>query len=468
MFSKAIIIVAGARLALGFTPLETFYPPGLNDTSYISNSSIGTYGGVYQAPTREASTSAAYGTYDYCTMPHPRAQEYPLPGPVAKGTVKAKIVYLEYLQRHQRRTPYNILPGGENQAYNCDDFLPYLYGGASSGGPNPLPVYGKTYSDSSNPFLEGYVNGTCQFPQLTIGGFLDGVQHGEDLSAVYGDKLGLFPSSPDSGKVWFRSSESPLTQQSAGGVLRGVWPNYQGALPLHQQTSSVDTVNEGYSCSAISSTLSKIESTTEWSDHLSVTATLRSELATMLGASSSSWQDTFDHFSDNFQGRLCNGYALPCNVQNTSDCVSTAQADEVFRAGDWEWNYYWRANPYAQQYIQLVEGLFIGEILTHFQAVKNGKAGEMKYSHTFVHDGDIGPVLGALGINVLRWPAMGSNIAFEIWQTEDRNSTFYARVLYSGQPVETIHGTLDWLLLDDLIAILQPYVPTDIEALCDA
>lgn len=227
-------------------------------------------------------------------------------------------------------------------------------------------------------------------------------------------------------------------------------------------------MDEGYSCAATGSTLSAIESTDEWNDHLDVTATLRSDLGSLLGATSSAWQSTFDHFSDNFQGRLCNGYVLPCNVEKTADCVTMDQADEVFRAGDWEWNYYWRANPFAQKYITLVEGLFIGEIVSHFEAVRDGTAGDMKYSHTFVHDGDIGPVLGALGINVLRWPAMASNIAFEIWETEGASSTFNARVLYCGQPVETIHGTLDWLSLDDLIAILQPFVPTDILAMCSS
>jgi hypothetical protein len=53
---------------------------------------------------------------------------------------------------------------------------------------------------------------------------LDGYQHGKDIWAVYGAKLGLIPEFPDQKKVWFRSTESPLTQQSAGGVLRGIWP----------------------------------------------------------------------------------------------------------------------------------------------------------------------------------------------------------------------------------------------------
>ena len=115
MFSSTIAVVGAALpVALALTPLESFYPPNLNDTAYISDSSIGTYGGIYQAPTRNnENTGSPYGSYDYCTMPHPRTTEYELPEPVKNGSVRATLVYLEYLQRHQRRTPYNILPGGE-------------------------------------------------------------------------------------------------------------------------------------------------------------------------------------------------------------------------------------------------------------------------------------------------------------------------------------------------------------------
>jgi acid phosphatase len=92
---------------------QSFYPPALNDTAYIANSSIGTYGGIYRAPTNGPTEGTPYGIYDYCSMPHPRSQEYALPEPLGQGRVKGKLVYLEYLQRHQRRSPYNILPGGE-------------------------------------------------------------------------------------------------------------------------------------------------------------------------------------------------------------------------------------------------------------------------------------------------------------------------------------------------------------------
>ncbi|OQD89556.1 hypothetical protein PENANT_c002G01407 [Penicillium antarcticum] len=459
---RGLTLLSAVSPVLALTPADTFYPPNLNDTAYISNSTIGTYGGIYKAPTNGPTAGEPYGTYDYCFMPHPRSEEYTLPEAIGKGSGKGKLVYLEYLQRHQRRSPYNILPGGENQAYECDNVRPYLYGGPNSAsGIQPVPMYAQTYEDPSNPFTPG-VNGTCQYPQITIGGVQDGYQHGKDLWAVYGKKLGFIPKKPNN-RVWFRSSDSALTQASAGAVLRGVWPDYQGALPLHQMVTSVDTVNEGYSCPAVSSTLSSIKSTSQWTEHLTVTAELRSKLGSMLGATSSSWQSTFDHFSDNFQARLCNGYELPCSVSNSSACVTKEMAEEVFRAGDWEWNYYWRTNPDVVKYIQVVEGLFIGEIVARLQAVQDGNS-SLDYSHIFIHDGDIGPILGSLGIEALRWPAMASNIAFEVWETDEKS--LYARVLYSGQPVRSIHGVLDWVPLSGLISILEPYVPHDIVSLC--
>ncbi|KAA8568280.1 hypothetical protein EYC84_007316 [Monilinia fructicola] len=467
--------LAGSQAKITLTPLETLYPIGLNDTSYITNRSLGSYGGIYSALAKFTISNVTYGTYDYCSMPHPRVSEYKLPEPVANGNVKAKIVYLEYLQRHQRRTMYNVLPSGETTPFNCSDVLPYLYAGPrDSTSQQPVPVYSQTYTDPGNPFLSTYISGTCQYPQLTIGGLLDGQQHGRDLSEVFGatGKLSLFPTVPSREATYFRSSESPLTQQSAGSVLRGIWPNYRATVPLHQQATSIDTVNAGYSCSAISSLLAQIRSTSEWQAHLAATSTLRSTLGNMFSAGSSAWQGTMDHFADNFQARLCNGYSLPCSPINVSNCVTQEMAEEVFRTGDWEWNYYWRANPYAQRYIQLVEGLFIGEIVSRLESVVNGTVGEGKYSHTFIHDGDIGPIAGALGINALRWPGMGSNIAFEVWKvqnyTAETNDFYFARVLYSGQSMKSIYGDLDWILLQSLLGILRQFVPADIVALCNS
>jgi hypothetical protein len=47
-----------------------------------------------------------------------------------------------------------------------------------------------------------------------------------------------------------------------------------------------------------------------------------------------------------------------------------------------------------------------------------------------------------------------------------KKSSLYGRVLYCGQPVKTIYGTLDWVPLSQIIDILNPYVPTDLVSLC--
>lgn len=325
-----------------------------------------------------------------------------------------------------------------------------------------MQVYARTYTSPTNPFVSHYVNGSCQYPQITIGGLLDAYQHGQDLWSVYGDKLGFLPSEPDD-STWFRSTESPLTQATAGGVLRGLWPSYSGPVPLHQQAQYVDTTDRSFTCNYRTTVLSEITSSSEWKAQLKAAAPLLSDLS-WATQNSSDWTETFDHLCDNFQARLCNGYQLPCNVNDTSQCVSMQQANEAFRAGDWEWNYYWRASQNAKAYIHTTEGLFIGEILARFAAVQAG-SNTVKYEHDFVHDGDIGPIAGALGITALRWPGMGSNLAFELWQVD--GGDLYARVLYSGQSISTIHGTLDWVPLSKLVGILEPYVPKDAVALCN-
>ena len=134
--------------------------------------------------------------------------------------------------------------------------------------------------------------------------------------------------------------------------------------------------------------------------------------------------------------------------------------------GDWEWDFYWVAQPNKTLYITAVEGMFIGEILTHFEAATSGTL-DLKLSHTFAHDGDMGPVLGALGIQSLRWPAMGSNLAMELWQVSGESEEYFVRVLYCGAPLRTNTGDLSWIPYSQFKSTLSAYVPEDIVALCD-
>lgn len=302
----------------------------------------------------------------------------------------------------------------KDQEYHCDNIHVTTESSTANSSLASIPMYSETYTDLANPFASRSVSGTCQYPQLTLGGVLDGYRHGKDLWEVYGEQLKLLPSSPDTESVWFRASGSPLTHSSAGAVLRGIWPHHDGPLPLHQQASTIDTVDQGFPCPSRSQLLSDIQSTEEWNEHLVATQSLRDRLAVLFNANKTDWMSTFDHFADNFQARLCNGYRLPCSLSDPSACVTKDDVYAVFRGGDWEWNYWWRLNRNASRYIQLTEGLFLQEMIVRLKAIENGRLDRV-YTHNFLHDGDLGPILGALSIQQLRWPGMGSNIAFEVW-----------------------------------------------------
>ena len=76
-------------VAHGLAATDTFYPQ-LNDISWITDASLGVYGASYEAPAEEASPFPPHGSYDYCTMPHPRVEEYLLPTAVANGSLDPK------------------------------------------------------------------------------------------------------------------------------------------------------------------------------------------------------------------------------------------------------------------------------------------------------------------------------------------------------------------------------------------
>lgn len=109
MFSLFLAFLSSGTPSLA---RDSFYPP-LNHTTYITDTSLGPYGGIYAAPADKSSPPSADDVYNYCSMPHPRPETYALPPSVANNSVSARLVYVEYMQRHQRRTPYNIFPGGE-------------------------------------------------------------------------------------------------------------------------------------------------------------------------------------------------------------------------------------------------------------------------------------------------------------------------------------------------------------------
>ena len=158
---------------------------------------------------------------------------------------------------------------------------------------------------------------------------------------------------------------------------------------------------------------------------------------------------------------------LPCNdtLPTGERCVTQEEAEEVFRLGMWEYSHIYRDAPESLRASAAGMGVWLAEVAQHVRDVVNGR-GELRYVHNVAHDGSIARVLGALQIESMVWPGLGSEIVFEVYRwkdeqkdqqeeqhkdvegresgsgSEDANSGFYLRVLWGGRVFSSSDPTL--------------------------
>jgi acid phosphatase len=428
----------------------------------------------YTAERGFSGTDRASHIYNYCYMPHVAKETYMLPSAMLNNSVDAQLILVQVIQRHHKRTPYNLPPTQAlGDDWDCGDISLFGYGyyqhDRFSRKHRSVWTYQQTYSSHINPFSDR-VQGTCQFPQLTGGGLLDAQRHGRDLRNVYQSRLKLsMPSKRghiDAQPAFFRYSRAALTEATAAGVLAGLFDTVD-YVPLHAQNNLVDSMDGGYPCPAADRYEEAKRQTPAWQEHLDKTADLRARLEAVLSTDTSddaeAWRESFDHYADYFQGRQCHGLPLPCHPSNTSLCVTQADIDTVSSLGDWEWDFTWRAQPNAKQHIRAARGVLIAEMLDMLSRKAAGQT-KIRYAHLFGHDGELGPLLGSLGVPFLRWPGMGAEIVFELYKT--KADAHMVRVLYGGRPIRSSHGDLSWMPLDQFAAIWQTYIPEDAKKMC--
>ena len=108
---------------------------------------------------------------------------------------------------------------------------------------------------------------------------------------------------------------------------------------------------------------------------------------------------------DNLSAKQCHGKSLPCSVNATSNCVTQEEANEVYRLGNYEYDYYFRSQPNSTLYSALTYGAWVLELQGHLKDKMDGKS-DMVYVHNVAHDGSISPLLGILQISTMVWPGM--------------------------------------------------------------
>ncbi|CAK9781535.1 unnamed protein product [Cutaneotrichosporon oleaginosum] len=388
-----------------------------------------------------------YGMYNWCNMPHVRAQEYVVPGD------EYELVYVEAVQRHHKRTPYasNTL-FHEDASWDCPDTGPYAHARAATF--STAPVYWQGAGNPANPFekaVGGFVNSTCRFPSITTDGLEDARQHGADFGGVYADLLGFLPSGSERHAYAFRVTNNVITSATLSAFAVGLHP-CEAEYAAQIQPLAYDSLEPTFACPAAARLLSLIRAEPEWQAHLSASAALMRRIDAV--AHRREWQASYDPAYDNFSAKQCHARALPLPL-------SQADADTVYRLGQWEYAYTYRASRRSTAYAALKMGAWMRELSAHLRADDG-----VKYRHNFAHDGSVAALLGLLQAARPMWPGMGAELVFEVWRASGQEDR--VRVLWSGRALETDTplGTLDMVALRDLLAYLDDTIPADLVSAC--
>lgn len=519
--SSGMATTIASAVDLGwYAPAQTLIN---NLTHVVSGSTTGVYGFIYNS---SVTPDDEYGTYNWCNMPHVRKTEYVVPDEAYE------LVYVELMHRHHKRTPYaaNAFPT-ESYPWDCaaDEGLYYFarpFSDASSARPDAgrnasAQAYWRGTSDVAgftNPFAltaAGW-HGSCQFPQITAPGLDDSWQHGADLYGAYGDLLGFLPArdavvdDANGGQaawraaVRYRVTNNVITSEVAGMVAGGMWgpaaTTGAGAgtsVPLLVQPDGVDGLEPSYSCASAAARFANVTSPSAdaaWAAHLAAAAPLYAALDRLSGVSpdDEGFHASLDHYYDNLSARQCHGKPLPCRLVNsttgsgppllvndTSDCVTPAQADEAYRLGHWEYSHTYRgAGPAALAASAASLGVWVGELAAHLRAAVGNNMGAVRWFHNVAHDGSVSRLLGVLQADVMVWPGMGSEVVFELWRRKGDGgsergmsaSGHYVRVLFGGRVLDSSNpslGRLDMLPVETLLAYFDGLVGVNASLVVD-
>ena len=441
-----------------------WYGPAATPITNLSSvlNGNGTFNFIFN--TSQASISQ-YGTYNWCNMPHVRPEEYEIP------SSDYKLQYVEVIHRHHKRTPYasNAFPV-EPYPWDCPDAGLFYYGQPRPETPSSnhsVHTYWDVYASHTNPFFAGGFNGSCSFPQITKEGLDDSWQHGHDLAGVYGSLLGFLPATYSNTTTAFRVTNNVITSQVAGMLIDGMFGPQTSAdnIPLLIQPPTTDSLEPTYPCPAADDLAAKIRNTTvgsEWAEHLTRSAALFAKLDRISGVSPDDpdWHESFDHYFDNLSARLCHQNPLPCNSslpEGEQQCISQAQADAIFRAGEYEYAYTWRVNPLSLPAAAAGYGVWMAELAGNIHAAMEGTS-EVRYRHNIAHDGSVSPLLAILQVDEMVWPGMGAEVVFEIWVKEDKGSL---RVLWGGKVLKSSNpslGVMDMVPLETFLEYVDGLV----------
>lgn len=255
--------------------------------------------------------------------------------------------------------------------------------------------------------------------------------------------------------VKFRASPSARTAQVSSGLLKGMGHGQHASFEVETQPEAIDGIVPSYTCSYADDLRMQIEEEGEWKAHLKSKQRLFDEVNAVLGTGAESdWNSWIDHAFDFLSSRTCHGHPFPTNSTN-GKTVSPQLARDIFQEGDWEYNYIWNKSPRADEYVKYSIAVLVKELALAFKSVLHGRQGQEKTRFIVGHDGTMIRLLKTLAQSgTIRWPALGSEVVFEVWRSRKDHGKHhhFVRILVSAMRFEeTVRSTVSPLSVSSVL-----------------
>mmetsp|Transcript_25575 Transcript_25575/g.33295 ORF Transcript_25575/g.33295 Transcript_25575/m.33295 type:complete len:426 (+) Transcript_25575:98-1375(+) len=375
-----------------------------------------------------------------------------------------KLLHATVLFRHGARTPVFIdIPGLEEMDWNIctekmNNDLPRVeVRDIITGGKRP--PFTKSMQNQINFTLTGG-GGTCHAGQLSDLGIEQTTQLGKKLRELYGDSLG-----DDVSKVTVRTTNVPRCVTSARGVMKGLFPNNQEALPMYTMFMKNEYATPRIrTCSRLAD-LWKAASMS-WArspetDGPRVLTEIQKVLTKEEMRSFNLHEGNFIPLRDMMVALDAHGLKQPypelVPLLDRIDRLGGLQLGSLLKGGG-GW-----ANELETS--KLAIGKLLGEVLDRLGEHASHPGPPTLYLVS-AHDTTLVPMLSALSLYDGNWPPYASYISFELWEeTDERGAPMHTvRVLFNGRrlPLPGCHvDSAGRMPLDDVVKGLAPVIPKD-------
>ncbi|KXN68239.1 phosphoglycerate mutase-like protein [Conidiobolus coronatus NRRL 28638] len=419
--------------------------------------------------------------YSYCEAESPSRADYKN---LRGEGYELSSIYL--MTRHGARTPGHFLPPGlENDRWYCPSDEEEI---TMRDFPSAKLV--KKYGIECNPSKEPcYAQPYKNKGQLTGKGMRQLADLGHNLFHIYSEDLNFIPKDWEQAKdiIQVRSTDFWRTFQSAQSLMTGYFSasmnQKSSPLIINSVTKELESILISEpNCPTIRQRNAKLFSTKEYKKFLKKVDPIREAFSQVLDTPFLEDNPLFlEKIVDIFQSRECHQKAQIC-FKDFFNCVKP------------EWNEL--AMAYANQELRILlrdslkefpnyglirSGGFLMEVKRNilFQVANSlndfsfidiehehfkdqlESLKRIKWYYYSGHDTSIGPVLGALGAEDMRWPPFRSNFIIELWKPNIYTNSnpnfkdFKVNFIYNGSPLKMKWCSSGYCNLDDFLNYLD-------------